>query len=100
MSSMEWEKLVEEFKKSGKSQAQWCREKGLKVKVFNYHYRKLKGTTQSNQPNRQIDWIPVKLEAGISSKLSIRIGKAMIEVENGYDEKLLLSVVRSLEAIC
>lgn len=41
MSLMEWEKLVEEFKKSGKSQAQWCREKNLKVKAFNYHYRRL-----------------------------------------------------------
>ncbi|WP_407636666.1 IS66 family insertion sequence element accessory protein TnpA, partial [Acetivibrio cellulolyticus] len=27
----EWEKLIREFEKSGKTQAQWCREKGLKI---------------------------------------------------------------------
>jgi len=32
----EWVKLIEEFKASGKSQAQWCKEKNLKVKAFNY----------------------------------------------------------------
>jgi hypothetical protein len=36
----EWVKLIEEFKESGKSQAQWCREKSLNAKAFNYQYRK------------------------------------------------------------
>ncbi|HOJ11155.1 MAG TPA: hypothetical protein PK733_11250 [Clostridiales bacterium] len=29
MSYKGWDKLIEEFKASGKSQAQWCREKDL-----------------------------------------------------------------------
>ena len=100
MSLMEWEKLVEEFKKSGKSQAQWCREKNLKVKAFNYHYRRLKGSTQNTPPDKQINWMPVKFEPVFSSKLNIKIGRAVIEIENGYDERLLQSLVKSLEAIC
>ena len=31
-----WDKLIQEFEESGKSQAQWCREKNLKIKAFNY----------------------------------------------------------------
>jgi hypothetical protein len=100
VSFKEWEKLIEEFKASGKSQAQWCREKNLKVKAFNYQYRKLRKIAQNNQVDKQINWLPVELKPLISSKLSIRVGKAVIEIQNGYDEGLLQSVVKSLEAIC
>ena len=96
----EWEKLIEEFKASGKSQAQWCREKNLKVKAFNYQYRKYRRINQNNQADNQINWMPVKIEHPITPKLSIRVGKAVIEIENGYDERLLQTIVKSLEAIC
>lgn len=96
----DWDNLIEEFKTSGKSQAQWCREKNLKAKVFNYHYRKHRKMIQNNPSDKKINWIPVKLDQLISAKLNIRVGKAVIEIENGYDEKLLQNVVKSLEAIC
>jgi hypothetical protein len=96
----EWEKLIEEFKCSGKSQAQWCKEMNLKVKAFNYQYRKYRKVNQNKQEVNKTNWIPVKLEPMMSPKLSIRVGKAIIEIEKGYDEGLLQNVVRSLEAIC
>jgi cation transport regulator ChaB len=96
----EWEKLIKEVEKSGKSQAQWCREKNLKFKAFNYQYRKYRRDNQNEEENDKPNWIPVQFEATISSKLNIRVGNAIIEIENGYDEKLLQTVVKSLEAIC
>jgi hypothetical protein len=96
----EWEKLIEEFKCSGKSQSQWCREKNLKVKAFNYQYRKYRSVNQNKQEINKTNWMPIKFEPLISSKLSIRVGKATIEIENGYDERLLQTIVKSLEAIC
>jgi len=36
----------------------------------------------------------------VFEKLSIRVGKAVIEIEKDYDEELLQNVIRSLEAIC
>ncbi len=96
----EWEKLIKEFEKSGKSQAQWCREKNLKFKAFNYQYRKYRRDNQNEEEIDKRNWIPVKFEPMITSKLNIRIGKAIIEIENGYDERLLMNIVKSLEAIC
>jgi hypothetical protein len=46
----EWVKLIEAFKVSGKSQAQWCREKNLKVKAFNYQYRKYRKENKTYAP--------------------------------------------------
>lgn len=102
MSREEWEKIIEEFSKSGKSQAQWCRDNNLTFKVFNYWYRKLKGSskTASKKSENPINWMPVKLETPPSSKLNIKIGKAVIEIDNGYDENLLLSVIKTLGTIC
>jgi len=96
----EWEKLIKEFEKSGKTQAQWCKEKNLKVKAFNFQYRKFRGMIQNKQVKNKTKWIPVKLEPPMISKLSIRVGKAVIEIEKGYDEKLFQDIVKSLEAIC
>lgn len=96
----EWEQLIKEFEKSGKTQAQWCREKNLKVKAFNFQYRKYRGMINNKQVKNKINWIPVKLEPPMISKLNIRVGKAMIEIENGYDERLLQTIVKSLGAIC
>jgi hypothetical protein len=53
-----------------------------------------------NHDENQINWVPVKLEDVSPAKLNIKVGKAIIEIESGFDEKLLQSVVRSLEAIC
>jgi len=97
----EWVKLIEEFKTSGKSQAQWCREKNLKVKAFNYQYRKYRKedktyTSEVDKPH----WLPVELKPVALPKLSIRVGKAVIDIEKNYDEELLQNVIRSLEAIC
>lgn len=101
MSYKEWEKLIKEFKTSGKSQAQWCREKNLKVKAFNYQYRKYKEDNKTNSPKvNNSNWLPVEIKPMILSKLNIRVGKAVIEIENGYDETLLQNVIRTLEAIC
>ncbi|WP_010245199.1 IS66 family insertion sequence element accessory protein TnpA [Acetivibrio cellulolyticus] len=96
----EWEKLIREFEKSGKTQAQWCREKGLKIKAFNFQYRKYRRDNQNKEEINKTNWMPIQFEPMMTSKLNIRIGKAIIEIENGYDERLLQTIVKSLEAIC
>lgn len=96
----EWVKLIKEFEKSGKTQAQWCRENNLKFRAFNFQYRRYRKENQSSEQINKTNWMPIKFETVIPSKLNIRVGKAIIEIENGYDEKLLQTVVKSLEAIC
>lgn len=96
----EWENIIKEFEKSGKSQAEWCREKNLKFKAFNFQYRKYRRDKQDKEEINKTNWIPVKLDPILPSKLNIRVGKAIIEIEDGYDERLLQAVVKSLEVIC
>lgn len=103
----EWMKLIEEFKVSGKTQSDWCKEKGIKVKAFNFHYRKyrrdenIKQAKNKSEYEDKIEWIPVKQIKPLKrATLDVRIGKAIIQIENDYDESLFLKVVKSLEVLC
>ena len=75
MSYKEWEKLIKEFEKSGKTQSQWCREKNLKFRAFNFQYRK---ENQNSEEINNTSWIPVQFETAILLKRNIRVGKAII----------------------
>lgn len=103
----EWVKLIEEFKISGKTQSDWCKEKEIKVKAFNFHYRKYRSDEKGKQAKNKshckdkIEWIPVKqIKSLEKTTIDVRIGKAIIHIENDYDESLFLKVFKSLEAIC
>ena len=103
----EWMKLIEEFKVSGKTQSDWCKEKGIKVKAFNFHYskyrrdEKIKQAKNKSQYKDKIEWIPVKQIMPLKrATLDVRIGKAIIQIENDYDESLFLKVVKSLGVLC
>jgi len=97
----EWVKLIEEFKDSGKTQSQWCKENNINVKVFNSHYRKYRRPQGKMETEDNIEWVPIKqIKPFDKATLDVRIGKAIIQIENGYDESLFLKVVKSLEALC
>lgn len=98
MSHNEWIKLIEEFEKSGMTQYQWCREKKITYHSFKNHYK----LYETEKQNGDRVWMAIELNSTstTSSKLNIKIGKAVIELESGYDEKLFQDVVKSLEAIC
>lgn len=50
--------------------------------------------------NNEMKWIPVSVEDTRASKLNIKIGSAVIEVESGFDAKLLTEVIKTLDATC
>ena len=74
-----WKELIKEWQKSAKSQAEFCREKAIRVSLFGYHYRK---NAISPEPKKEFIEIPVKskekgsllsLEVGNNGEIVIRI---------------------------
>lgn len=95
----EWEAQVNEFKRSKKTQATWCKENSIHPRKFSYWYLKFKNEI-SPKESPSINWLPVSLEKLKSSTLKIKIGCAVIEVTHDFDGKLLSDVVKALGAIC
>jgi len=103
VSSDEWQSLIKKQEKSGKSQAEWCRNTNISVKAFGYWSRKLRNNSSSTENDAaEINWIPLNLDEKVkkTAKLNIRVGSAVIEIESGFDYKLLSEAVKALASIC
>ena len=98
-----WQARVADFKASGKTTTEWCAEHDLKPNQLRYWLRKYKET---NEPlNTQSQWLKVEIDDNQVSSchdntLIVRIGKAVIEVKQGYDKKLLSDLVSTLSELC
>jgi len=95
----EWKTKIEEFKKSGLTQTQWCKEKGINLRNFNRWYNLLKN--QVSNDKGKTNWIPLKIEKkDMNSSLNIKIGKATIEVPEEFNRKLLSDIIQVVIEIC
>lgn len=97
----QWEIRIANFKESGLNIKDWCSKEGLKANQLRYWLKKVDNNTEVTAEKPQ--WIPVTVnhtsKEDKKTALSIRIGKAVIEVSPGYDPELLSDVVRTLIAL-
>jgi hypothetical protein len=90
-----WSARVAEYKESGQSVSAWCAEQGLKAHQMRYWLRK------DREPIEQpMEWLPLDLSDNSESTVTIRVGQVVVDVHPGFDPKLLLSVVKTLLALC
>ncbi len=98
----QWIDRVEEFKASSQTQVEWCKERNINIRTFNYWYCKFKNT--DDKQNNTANWLTVKLNKTLkepnTSILAIKIGKAVVEVNPGVDTDHLSKVLRVLNSIC
>ncbi len=98
----QWKTRVADFIASGKSTTEWCAEHNLKPNQLRYWLRKYKETDNNNT---QSQWLKVEIDDNQASScygntMIVRIGKAVIEVNQGYDKKLLSDLVTTLSELC
>jgi hypothetical protein len=98
----QWKTRVDEFKASGLSQTAWCKTKNINLRTFSYWITKFKNNTQ--QKVKQPNWIALKSneieKKTESSPLTVKIGKAVLEIDTEFDPKLLSDVLKVLNALC
>lgn len=98
-----WKSRVEEFLRTDKTQASWCKENNLAPKTFSYWYRRFKEQLFSIEKPK-VNFMPIKVESELipapAVPIVIKIGATSIEIKSGFDAKLLSEVVKTLEAIC
>lgn len=99
----EWERRIAKYRESGKSVRQWCAENNVSAERLWYWLRRYKANNDA-PPKQSNQWLPVEVcehpPVGKDNSLTIRVGKASIEVKEGFDPALLSQVVRTLVASC
>ena len=90
-----WSARVAEFKASGETNVSaWCTAQGLKTHQMRYWLQK---DLESSKP---VEWLPLDIDDNTESSVTVRVGQVAVEVRPGFDPKLLLSVVKTLTALC
>lgn len=90
-----WAKRIADFRASGLSATQWCAANGLKVHQLRYWLKKLETPAPSQTAIR---WLPVDF-SDHEPALTVRVGPAAIEIRNGFDPELFISVVKTLSRL-
>lgn len=96
----EWQARVAEFRASDQSVAAWTKEHGIKAHQLYYWLKRLAPT---NETERATQWLSVSVSPGstpVSNRIHVQVGKAVVEVQPGFDTVLFTEVVRSLVALC
>jgi len=97
----EWEQRIANFTSSGQSASTWCAANEISIHQFWYWKKRLKTTQDPLSDSSK--WLALEMEDSIEEskpKLVVKVGQATLELEPGFDPKLLADVVRTLQSIC
>ncbi|MBW4085838.1 IS66 family insertion sequence element accessory protein TnpB [Paenibacillus sp. S150] len=94
----EWTERIRDYRSSGLTMSVWCEAQGLTLHQLKYWLRKI----DSSQPRSSTpSFIPVTVSPRSSPPaLTLRIGPASLDVQEGFSPELLRQVVQALEALC
>ncbi|HEY8362924.1 MAG TPA: helix-turn-helix domain-containing protein [Tissierellaceae bacterium] len=97
----QWKARIEAYKASCLSAREFCRQHSITTRQLYYWLRK---ETLKEQTGNTVQWLPVSLSSkediALSDFLTVKVGPAVIEVREGFNEGLLLHVVKVLSALC
>ena len=97
----QWKARIEAYKASGLSAREFCKQHNINKRQLYYWIRK---ESLKEQTDNTVQWLPVSLrckeDIARSDFLTVKVGPAVIEVRQGFNEELLLHVVKVLSALC
>lgn len=99
-----WESRIEQFKQSGQKLTKWCSINKIRVDTFSYWLAKEKNDAAPKGVDTS-QWVSLKIidntpELPSESRLTIKIGKAVIDINRGFNPEILLDVVKVLNEVC
>lgn len=100
-----WWNHVAAVQKSGLSRRVYCEQNNLKISSLDYWRNKIKSSADPivrHESNNR--WVTLQVAeqpiVGVGSGIRLRIGRLAIEVEPGFDHKLLTDVLRVAGSAC
>ena len=97
----EWTQRLAEFASSNQTAKTWCEQNQIKPHQFFYWQRRLR-SIESDSTKQPVQWLSLDYDfqpttCTSSSKVSVQIGRVLIQIEKGFDPDLLLEVARLLQ---
>ncbi|MBM7581799.1 hypothetical protein JOD02_000636 [Caldicoprobacter guelmensis] len=97
----QWKARIEAYRASDLSAKEFCKQHNISEKQLYYWLRK---ESPKEQTDNTVQWLPVSLSGQEDTSgcdfLTVKVGPVVIEVRQGFNEKLLLDVVKVLSTLC
>ena len=91
----QWQGILRQWERSGKSKAAFCRERNLSQWSFHYWAKRLKERQAAGSGGF------IRVEAKATSGIRLRLPSGLeIELESGFDEEVLKSLLRAAASAC
>lgn len=104
-SSLKWDKLIEEYRTSGKSAEKWCEEQGFKVHQLRFQISK-RSRMKKDIKSTKVSFLPVEVIPesdeclDYSTSISLKVGKIEICISENFNPNLLAEVIKTLQPLC
>lgn len=98
-----WVQRIEDYHTSGLPQVVWCQKQQVKISALRYWLRKLK-----EEPSEDTsEWVQLKVvenekttNSANDAFIKIHVGTFGIEIRKGFDQSVLLDIVKTLSVLC
>ncbi len=99
-----WQKHIKNWKRSGLSQREYCRKRGISASAFYYWHRKLKKQSKVEQPQFYPLILPDVPGAGCNDtasglRLFLHERKYCIDIEKEFSAASLKKIIATLEGM-
>lgn len=104
-SSLNWDKLIEEYRTCGKPAEKWCVEHGFKVHQLRFQITK-RSKADKESKSTNVSFLPVEVIPELeeipesSTSILLRIGKIEICITENFNPDLLTAVIKTLQQLC
>ena len=103
-SSLNWDKLIGEYRTSGKTAEKWCDERGFKVHQLRFQIYKRNKAEKEISTN--LLFLPVEIIPETdkiqetSATILLKVGKIEICISENFNPNLLAEVIKTLQPLC
>jgi len=97
-----WKNQIAEFLKSGLDRKTYCEQNNLKMHRLDYWRSKMKRRPRTRNKKAPGKWVTLQVadqEPG-NAGIRIRVGRLVIEVEDGFNQDVLADVLRIAGSAC
>ena len=90
-----WSGQISEYRKSGETLIKWCEQNDVKIHTMKYWLRKQSPVSKK----QETVWVSCVVEEPSNDVITLKIKNVEIEVMSGFQDELLLKVLRTLEQL-
>lgn len=91
-----WSGQISEYRKSGETLVKWCEKNDIKIHTMKYWLRKQSPVSQEKP---ETAWVSCMVEEPVRNTITLKVKNVEIEVMSGFQDELLLKVLRTLEQL-